>query len=212
MTAVAVVSLLASVAMLVQLGFRTQQRQLDRIQQAESDHAERDRRCLTEVQSMDPRTDFASLIHFANRYEKEEIRAVAIAKANSRPDFLPSLQEVLTHSRAEEAFIYLDACPLPADQMATLLPSISTGIQILTQRVAHSVDQTHTFSPDQFDWTTRLLLSVADRFSGMGRDLVPAVREFRHALDSTRTQNISLNARGTLDAWLAHHPAADPIP
>ncbi|MEI9863514.1 MAG: hypothetical protein WDN00_02960 [Limisphaerales bacterium] len=63
--------------------------------------------------------------------------------------------------------------------MKTLAEPVGTGMFVLAKAARDSVKETHTFYAEQFDWDTRIMLSVADKFHGRGVDYLPAIREFR---------------------------------
>jgi hypothetical protein len=197
------VSLIVLVVMLGEGFVASQKRKFAAIRRYAEEGSSRDRQILKEVEAMTPASDFAGLLGFANRYEKEEIRGLAISKAQSHPQFLDAIIQVLQSWRAESALVYLDACDVPfADKKKLALP-INTAIEEITKQTLDAVDRTHTFYAGQFDWNTRLILSVAEKFDGQGVDYVPAIRAYRQAMESERTRDVQLNARGQLDKWLA---------
>ena len=200
---VAGVSLLATVGLIGLWIFYSQQQQLARIDRAVEAGNERDRNIMTEVTAMNPTNNFIQLLGFANRFENEDIRKVAIEKAQSNPQFTAELAEVLKNYWAEKGLVYLDACDVSEADMKTLAEPVRAGMLVLAKAAREAVAETHTFYAEQFDWNTRLMLSVADKFHGSGVDYVAAIREFRAALDLPRGKDFNFNARPALDAWLA---------
>jgi hypothetical protein len=198
---IAGLSLLVTAGMIGQWIVHSQKQQLARVERAIEEGNERDRNILARVQSLNPTNDFPELLGFANRFENENIRKVAIEKAQSHPQFADALAQVLQNGWAEKGLVYLDACEVP-DPKALAEP-VRVAIEVLAKDALDSVDRTHTFYAEQFDWNTRIILSVADKFKGSGVDYVPAIREFRAALDYQRGKSFDFNARHTLDAWLA---------
>lgn len=197
------ISLLVGFGLLAQWAVHTQEMQNARAERAVAESNERDRNMMARVQSLNATNDFAELLGFANRFENPDIRKAAIEKAQSHPQFTEALARVLSNGWAEQALIYLDACDAP-DPRAVANP-VRDAIVTLTERAKDAVERTHTFHADDFDWNTRIILSVADKFQTQGVDYVPAIQDYRRALDSQRTRNVELNARRTLDAWLAKH-------
>jgi len=200
---ISVASLLACGGMIVQWIIFSQQQQLARVERAIEQDNERDRNILAEVNAMNTTNDFARLLGFANRFENEKIRQLAIEKALGHPQFMTALADVLNNYYAEKGLVYLDACDVSEGDMKTLAEPVRAAIVVLTKDAQDSVERTHTFYAEQFDWNTRIILSVADKFHGRGVDYVPAIREFRAALDAPRGKDFNFNARPTLDAWLA---------
>lgn len=202
---ISVASLLACAGMLVQWFVSSRQQQIARVERAIEADNERDRKILAEVKEMDPTNNFTQLLGFSNRFENETIRQLAIEKARSHPQFIEALAGVLTNYYAEKGLVYLDACDVTEAEMKALAEPVRAAIVVLTKAAEDSVDRTHTFYPEQFDWDTRIILSVADKFRGSGVDYVPAIRAFRAALDGPRGKTFAFKARPTLDAWLAQH-------
>lgn len=208
LAAAAGLALLAGAGMAVEAVASSQRRTAARVQEEVQFQDERDRRIFAEVQAMDPVKDFPELLNFTNRFEKPEIRRVALEKARARPDFTAALIEVLRGGRADTALIYLDACD-PPDPRAVAAP-VEEAIRRLAADVPEQIERTHTPYADQFDFNTRLILSAADKLAPQGVDYVPAIRTYRAALDTPHPGRIALNAAGTLDRWLARHGGARP--
>ncbi len=166
-------------------------------------HNKRDRDVLARVELLTVEDGFVELLGFANRFEKEYIRAIAIQKVQAHPQLTAALARILTNGFAEQALIYLDACDAPDPQ--ALAEPVRTAILTLAGNAREGVEKTHTFYAAQFDWNTRLILSVADKFAARGVDYAPAIREFRAALDGPRGKDFDFTARRPLDAWLAKH-------
>ncbi|MBI1354374.1 MAG: hypothetical protein GC160_08510 [Acidobacteria bacterium] len=204
--AVAGFSLLACGGMLIEAMIHAQQQQQARVEEAVEADNQRDRDIMARVQSLQAANDLPELLGFTNRFEKPEIRQAAIAKVEADPQLIARLAETLQSGWAEKGLVYLDACEVSAEDRKILAAPVRTAIETLTAEAKDSVERTHTFYAEQFDWNTRIILSVADKFEGEGLDYGPAIREFRRALDSERTRDVRLNARQTLDRWLAKHP------
>lgn len=200
---IGIASLLACTGMVLQWIMVSYQQQIARSERAVEQSNQRDRSILAEVQAMNATNDFVQLLGFANRFENQEIRQVAIEKANAHPQFTAALAEVLKNFYAEKGLVYLDACDISEADMKTLAEPVRAAIMVLTKDAVDSVERTNTYYAEQFDWNTRIILSVTDKFHGSGVDYVPTIREFRAALDEPLGKNFNFNARHTLDAWLA---------
>lgn len=176
-----------------------QAQQTVRVESEIAFHDKRDRDMLARVESLNSEEGFVELLGFANRFEKEHIRALAIQKAQSHPHFTERLVEVLSGGWAEKGLVYLDACDAPDPQ--ALAEPIRKAILTLAADARESM-KSYVLYADQFDWNTRLILSVAEKYRGRGVDYLPAIREFRAALDTPRTPKLEIHAIPTLDAWL----------
>ena len=201
MIAISGVSLVISVGLLFTLAVHSQQQAASRVEAEVEFHNKRDRDVLARVELITAEENFAELLGFANRFEKDHIRSIAIKKAEAHPKFTEELAQVLAGGWAEKGLVYLDACDAP-DPKALAVP-VRAAILKLAEDARNSVERTHTFYAEQFDWNTRIILSVADKFRDSGVDYEPAIREFRAAPDLPRAKTFAFNARRPLDAWLA---------
>lgn len=198
---VAGLSLIATAGLLVQWAIFSAKQSAVRVEAEVEFHNKRDRDILARVEMLKTDEGFVELLGFANRFEKENIRTLAIAKVQAHPTFTAALTEVLTGDWAEKGLVYLDACDAPDPQ--ALAEPVRVAMLKLAAKARDAVERTHTFHAGQFDWNTRLILSVADKFSARGVDYTPAIREFRAALDLPRGKDFNFTARQPLDAWLA---------
>lgn len=198
---VAGLSLVTTAGLLVQWAVFSAKQSAVRVEAEVEFHNKRDRDILARVEVLKTDEGFVELLGFANRFEKENIRTLAVAKVQAHPAFTAALTDVLTGDWAEKGLVYLDACDAPDPQ--ALAAPVRAAILTLAGDARESVAKTHTFYAAQFDWNTRLILSVADKFGALGVDYVPAVREFRAALDAPRGKDFDFTARRPLDAWLA---------
>jgi hypothetical protein len=79
------------------------------------------------------------------------------------------------------------------------------GVLVMAKQVRENLRTEYTFHADSFDFDTRLILSVAEKLHGLGTDFVPAIREYRAAMDEPRADKSSkarLNCVAVLDSWL----------
>lgn len=164
-------------------------------------YGKRDRDMIARIESITAEKNFSELIRFSNRYEKPQIRELALAKAKQRADFTEELVRMLTEYDPEGALIYLDACE-PPDPSAVAEP-VRLAILLLADMARKSIANAHTLYPDQFDSNTRRMLSVVAKLKGQGVDYLPAIRAYRAALDEPHFRKIDFSAMATLDKWIA---------
>lgn len=203
MVAVAVAGLLGAGGLALEGFVAMQAQQAQRVKEAIAREEQLDRADLERVQTLDPVQDFPELLGYTSRFKMPAIREIALQKTESRPDFTQALADALQNGWPESGMTYLDARELTAEQRAELAQPVIRGIEGLGIMTRNEIKSTHTFIPQQFDHKARLILSVVDKFSDQDVDYVPAVRAYRQTLDTEQTREVQLNARATLDAWLA---------
>ncbi|MBI1354280.1 MAG: hypothetical protein GC160_08035 [Acidobacteria bacterium] len=203
MAAVAAAGVFACLGMALEGVSALQAEQTRRVQREIARADARDREYLGRVEALDPVADFPELLGFTRRFEADSIREIATAKVESRPDFPEALADALQNGWPDSGLSYLEARPATAERKAALAQPVLAAIRALTGMTRDEIKRTHTFIPQQFDRQATLIITAADAFQGQGVDYVPAVREYRQALDVEETRNVRLDARATLDAWLA---------
>ena len=203
MAAVAVVGLVSSAGLAFQLLSAWQAAQMQRIEESMAREQERDRSYLARVETLDPVADFPELLGFTSRFETASIRELATAKVESRADFTAALGEAMQNGWPDSGLRYLDARDVTAEQRAALAQPVRTAILALIGMIHREIKSTHTFIPQQFDSQARLATSVADKFADQDVDYRSAIQELRQSLDTDETRHVQLDARATLDAWLA---------
>jgi hypothetical protein len=155
------------------------------------------------VQQTDPEQDFSRLLHYTSRFERPPTRQLALQKILATgPRFNALLTECLRTPVFQEGLTYLrdndppgDAAPLAEPARDAILLSanrlrgeIATGRALEADDVASGVDS---------------VLTVADKFSKYGLDFLPAVRDYRAALDAPKSARAPQASLRKMDTWLA---------
>lgn len=203
------VALLHGGALLGEWLMRTQQSTVARAQE-DAAFYEKNRRTMVErLQTLDPEKDLAELLD-ASAHRDAETNQVVHAKLAAHPDLRAGLAAVLRGWRAQAALTYLASHDIPAEDKAALAEPVLQGFDEVTRAASDEVRRSTHFHDTQFDRPSRLMLAVADAFAGQGPDYVAAVRDFRRILDTESASTVHLNARATLDTWLAKHQPSAP--
>lgn len=204
--AVGALSLALCAAMLLQLLVSQAQQGQTQLREEQAFQDERDERIRQQVQQADPQRDFLSLLPQASRFERADIRALALAKLRSHPDLQGALAQVLQGPQADETFAFLEAEDPP--DPAALAPRVRDGMGHLARELRRAVARTHTLRPDDFEPVVRRSLAVADRYARYGVDFRPALEELRDAFDAPRDfaqPTPRMTGRALLDDWLKRH-------
>jgi hypothetical protein len=163
---------------------------------------ERDSRILEQVKAADPEKDFGSLLAQSSKFERPAIRELALQKLLSNANFT-SLMTVQLH----HYYYYRDALTFLRDNdppdKAALAEPIRDAFVLVAKDVRETMRTESNPRPSQFVGDAGDVLLVADKFSNYGVDYVPAIREYRSALDEPRQDKVDLDSRKELDRWLA---------
>lgn len=200
------VTLLVGGLMVVEWAQHSLVRQREQLAAMQQDGHERDRWIREQVQAADVQRDLASLLNQTSRWERADIRALALQKVHSHPDLTAALAALLRSPAADQAFTYLDSNAPP--DPAALAGPVREGLLQMAEVLRLRMRDTHTLHPGEFTHEVERMLAVADRFAGHGVDFRPALQEVRRALDEPRDQpsgTPDLRARALLDRWLRKH-------
>lgn len=206
LTALASVSLLVCLAMLVQLMLEQQAAQVRQVQGELDDMQRRDAWVLEELEQLDVQRDFVRLLPQTSPFETPHIRARALERLREHPDLDGALVAVLHSPRAEEAFTYLQAHPV-RDPVA-MAEAIRVGIEAYAVELRQSVAATHTLRADDFQPGVRRVLATVERYAPQGVAYGPALRQLRDAFDAPRDfaqPTPRMAAQQDIDAWLRRH-------
>lgn len=162
---------------------------------------ERKNETLAKVQQADPATDFGVLLMTTKKGQPDDSRQLATQKLLSNgPKFAELMTVQLRTGDHENGLQFLlDNDPPGAAALAE--PVRDAMLRVC----AHVKDQETFVWATDFERLTDVLLKIADKYSAYGVDYVPAIKEYRSALDTPgRTQLYQPpETRKKVDAWLA---------
>lgn len=200
--AVSVVGVAAGLGLLGEVLVTSQQRDVQRIASIQERGNERDRKMLEQVQAADPEKDFGSLLAQSSKFERPEIRALALQKLLSNSNFTALMAEQLHHYYYHRSALTFLRDNDPPDRK-TLAEPVRDAFGLVAKDVHEVMHSESNPRPYEFISDADGVLAVADKFAGLGVDYVPAIREYRAALDEPRQDKVELDSRKTLDRWLA---------
>jgi hypothetical protein len=204
------VGLLTGLGLLGEAFYWNQQRAAQEIVAIQERESDRDRMIMDQVKAADPEKDFGSLLAQTNRFEKPAIRDLALQKILSNSNFTATLA---AHLRGQiyfgSALIFLRDNDPP--DKAALAEPVRDAFVLAAQQVRDTMRTEFNPRRSEFISDADEVLVVADKFASYGVDYVPAIREYRAALDepgqSPRYKEETLKAdmpsRGQVDRWLA---------
>lgn len=177
------------------------------VQREISSIAVRDASYLAEAQTLDPVANIDALMQFTNIFNAPAVRAAALDKLRSHPSLNAAIVQRIHRGACDEPFRYLEGSDVPISQ--ELAEAVRDGIICMAGRERKTLHDDDAAYDENFDADTRRVLTVADRFKPFGVDYVPAMREFRAAMDEPNRFGFAPRCRATIDQWIAaQHRAA----
>ena len=162
---------------------------------------------LAEAQTLDPVANIDALMQYTNIFHAPAIRAAALAKLRSHPSLNTAIAQRIREGACDEPFRYLEGSDVPISQ--ELAEPVRDGIICMAARARKTLREDGAHYDVNFDADTRRVLAVADRFKPLGVDYVPAMREFRAAMDEPNRFGFAPRCSATIDQWIAaQHRAA----
>lgn len=156
---------------------------------------------LAEAQTLDPVTGIDALMQFTNIFHAPTIRAAALDKLRSHPGLNAAIARRIHDGACDEPFRYFEGADVPISQ--ELAEPVRDAIICMAGRMRKTLREDGTHYDVNFDADTRRVLAVADRFKPLGVDYVPAMREFRAAMDEPNRFSFAPRCRATIDKWIA---------
>jgi hypothetical protein len=194
-------SLVVCAGMLAQWFISSQQNQAARVDAMVSESTERTQHQMETVRALDANTQLNQVLGYTNRYHDPKLRELALEKIRAVPDLEEQLAAGLRGPWYEQVLIFLDASD-PPDGKPLAEPSRDAFLAV-AEDARSTMKGLSTVHPDSFDFQTRLVLSVADKFRAFGVDYAPAIRAIRSALDEPHDPKVRFDCAPALDDWLA---------
>jgi hypothetical protein len=198
-------SLLACAVGAVEWFVYEQQATTARIAEMQADQAGRHAAHLAEIEAIDPLVAMERLLVFTDSNHPPDVRARALARVRSNPEWPEALATMLEGNASLEAFTFLASNAV--EDRALLAGPVNAGILRVAEWVRRSIHggshEAH-FYEGQFSWEVERVLATADAFQGLGVDYLPAIRTLRAALDEPNEhKRVRFTCVATLDRWIA---------
>lgn len=168
-------------------------------QQAE----ERTRDDLAVIERTDPEQDFSRLLLYSSRFERPPVRQQALQKILATgPRFNTLMTECLRTPVFQDGLTYLRDNAPPGDP-APLAEPARDAILKSAERLRGEVATGRPLEAGDVESGVDSVLTVADKFSKTGVDFLPAVRDYRAALDAPKSAKVPQSSLQKMDSWLA---------
>lgn len=179
----------------------------DRIQ-AESDYEKWNyQNYLNNIDSVDVMKDIVFLLGYTDTNHYPEVRNRALAKIKSRSDWQEELARCIQTDGAPDVFTFLASNEV--ENKTIFVEPIREGLLIqakLIRKEIRTAAYESQLSFNQFFWKVDRALQTVDKFSGMGIDFQPAVKEIREAFDEPCSiKKPNFKSIPLLDEWLRKH-------
>ncbi|MDR3401482.1 MAG: hypothetical protein P4L99_03200 [Chthoniobacter sp.] len=189
---VTAIALLSNITMGVEIQ-RTLQKQAE----------EKARDDLAIVQQTDPENDFIHLLLYANRTDSPVSRQVAVEKIRvTGPRFNALMIESLKNPGSQEGLKYLRDNDPPGDA-APLAEPARDAIFLVAERLRGEIATGRPIEAADVESEVGAVLTVANKFSKYGVDFLPAVRDYRAALNAPKSAGVPRASVTRMDTWLA---------
>ena len=167
-------------------------------------------RNLQTIEASDSSQSVILILPFSGRFHEEDIKAAAVAKIKSRPDWESELIGILVSDYYyNEVYTFLDGNPVDHPNLFT--EPIRLSILKMAEDIRNAITDSNNLQEWQFEYLgiERLLRAIDEQFSGLGTDFRPALLEVRKALDTAppeRFKGVKYSITPVLDQWLKNNP------
>ncbi len=155
------------------VGWQAGRRQVLRIQGA----GKPDGFVLSMVQDADPVKNFGSLLNFSSRHTHRQVRALALEKIRSLPDWETRLQSCLRNGHHMAALVFLRDNPVPDPG------AYAEGVREAIRLAAEEGRAGRLYPPSS---EARKVREVAEKWAGYGVDLSGEVAELERVVAAKR--------------------------
>lgn len=143
-----------------------------------------DRRMIAEIERTDVLKDMVLILVMTDGYKHPEVRAKAVAKVKTHPDFEGELMRRLETPWAPQIFTFLASNDV-SDPKAFAEP-VRKGIlqqaQLFREQI-RNVNHPSNFYKGMFNWDVERIIRTVDKFEGQGVDYLEAMKALRAAMD-----------------------------
>ncbi len=164
---------------------------------------------LAEVAAANPMKpdSLIRLLTFTDSHHPEALRAKALQKMKSNPNWTKMLVEALKGEAAPAVFTFLASNTL--EDRTLFADPVREGILQLAAGIRKTIRQATDLRADQFSWDIDRMLATVENFKDMEVDYLPAMREVRAALDEPCDppgfKQVAFKAADTLDWWIRQY-------
>ena len=163
--------------------------------------AEVDRETMRTVQSSDPEQEFGRLLTYTGKLERPSVRELALHKLFSTgPKFNTLLTECLRNDMHQGALTFLRDNDPPGD-LAPLAEPARDGVLLSAERMRQAMNANGGPTAEELTSGIDSALGVVDKFSKFGVDFMPAVRQYRAALNTPSYAKVPPASLRKIDNW-----------
>jgi hypothetical protein len=158
---------------------------------------------LQDIEAADPMTNLVALLVFTGKYHAPDVREKALAKIKSNPDWQNEIARILDTWLYDQSLTFLESNEV--DNPAIFPEAVNKGLLQMAADIRDRISKAPHLRADEYDWTVKRGLAVANKFQGMGVDFLPAVREVRAALDEppqSHLKKVKYNCAKDLEQWI----------
>ena len=182
--------------------------QMAQIEAAQTQNDEMHKRHLEEIATADPQNSIPTLLRFTGRFHDDDVRAAALARIKSNPDWEQKLLELLENEHSYRA-VYTFIDDNKPDHPELFAEPLQRSIFRLAEDVRKYIrndEHPQNWHLEHFD--IERLLRGLDQFENQGIDYRPAVQAVYDALSEPQPAHLKpvrFNVETDLKNWLRRH-------
>ena len=134
---------------------------------------------LAQISSLDPETDFDTLLYRVAGDQRREVRDAAAARLRSSPKFLQRLSAELETGHVEPALAFLRDTTLSPAEQARLARPARKAMQRWVDGVPAPNYTTKKHLSDLRRWGTEMFRVLPEKFANTGVDFAPVIDDFK---------------------------------
>jgi hypothetical protein len=161
---------------------------------------------ISEIEQADITQEFVRVLSLTGGIYPMEVRQKAMAKIKTHPDYQNELVSLLNSDSPMDALSFLSIGEV--DDKAIFPEAINTGILNTAAWIRHTIQGTGPsgYYADQYTAEVSSALQAADKYAGMGKDFLQAVKELRSALDEPFAgKEAKFDCIAGLEEWIKKH-------
>jgi len=197
-------SILSSVLMIGAFLFQSNMQYAANIDRIVQDDVDNQQRLKDDIDSCDISTGMVFILVMTNGYQEPDVRARAVAKVKTHPDYQGELIRILQTGYASEAFQFLASNEV--DDPKRFPEAVLVGIAKQTEafhEIINSTNSTSDFYPEIFQSESENVIKTSEKFKGMGVDFKPSIIELRKTIDGQPDiERPKLKSMQILDEWI----------
>lgn len=148
-----------------------------------------DREIIAGIANLDPKRDFAELLKRTSEFESRAVRAAALERLRTYPEFVTHLASEMGTSSPGHALAAAEFATFTPEEMKLLAHPARAAMERITQETRREFRHIPKDRRKKMHrWGTRLFSSIATKFQGLGVDFQPAIAGFEETFTQPKEE------------------------